>query len=497
MDDVKIGVIGAGYWGPNLIRTFVELRGASVHVVADRDEARRDHIRERFPQIPHFRAELDELLDMDLDAVVVATPPETHFAIVRSCLERGLDVLVEKPLATTVADAIQLTDVARRHGRILMVGHIGAYNPAVNMLKQMIDEGRLGDIRYIDAVRVGLGLFHPRLNVIWDLAPHDISILLHLLGEEPVAVSTRGLACVQESIEDVAYMTLTFPSGILAHARMSWLDPCKTRRITVVGRRQMVIYDDLESHEKLKMYDKNVSTIRQTDTFGEFQFAYHYGSVVSPYIEFEEPLRVECRHFIECVSQRKQPVTDGANGTSVVRVIEAAQRSLHEGGGPIAIVGEKDANSNGSGSLPPIESPTPIRLDASAPSDARHGERVPAASDASQGNESLDVRIVNGGQRRKPRMPALANGSRLARTQRVGETQSANGNGVNGNGANGHDANGHDANGHSANGHDAAPDGPEDVDLAPDDHHRRNGNALILDPPGEVVEETAVEPTGL
>lgn len=494
MNDVKVGVIGAGYWGPNLIRTFVELRGATVHVVADRDEARRDHIRERFPQIPHFRAEHDELLDMDLDAVVVATPPETHFGIVRSCLERGLDVLVEKPLATTVADAIQLTEIARRHDRILMVGHIGAYNPAVNMLKRMIDEGRLGDIRYIDAVRVGLGLFHPRLNVIWDLAPHDISILLHLLGEEPVAVSTRGLACVQESIEDVAYMTLTFPSGILAHARMSWLDPCKTRRITVVGRRQMVIYDDLESHEKLKMYDKNVSTIRQTDTFGEFQFAYHYGSVVSPYIEFEEPLRVEGRHFIECVSERKQPVTDGANGTSVVRVIEAAQRSLHEGGVPVAIGRGTDDISNGSGLFPPVESPSLIRLDASAPSDALHGERpLPAASDASQGNGASDVREVNGGRRRKPPMPALANGSRLARTQRAAETHGANGHGTNGHGANGVGANEHGANGNGA----APVRAVEDVDRAPDDHHPQNGAALILDPPGEVEEETTVEPTGL
>jgi predicted dehydrogenase len=228
-----------------------------------------------------------------------------------------------------------------------MVGHIGSYNPAVRELKRMIDSGELGEIRYIDVVRAGLGLFHPTLNVIWDLAPHDVSILLHILGEAPRSVSTRGIACVQESIEDVAYMTLMFHSGILAHTRMSWLDPCKTRRITVVGTQKMVLYDDLESHEKLKIYDKSVNAIRETDTFGDYQFAYHYGSVVSPYIHFEEPLRLECLHFVECVVEHKEPLTDGHNGVRVVQVIEAAQRSLRERGVQVSINGDgEDAAPN-------------------------------------------------------------------------------------------------------------------------------------------------------
>jgi hypothetical protein len=175
------------------------------------------------------------------------------------------------------------------------------------------------------------------MNVMWDLAPHDISIALYLLGQEPVTVSTRGIACVNESIEDVAYMSLTFPTGVLVHSRMSWLDPRKTRRITVVGSRKMVVYDDLESHEKIKVYDKSVNAIRRTDTFGEFQFAYHYGNVVSPYIHYEEPLRVECLHFLECVLQRTPPVTDGRNGLQVIQIIEAAERSLREGGVPISV----------------------------------------------------------------------------------------------------------------------------------------------------------------
>jgi predicted dehydrogenase len=184
----------------------------------------------------------------------------------------------------------------------------------------------------VDAIRAGLGLFHPSMNVIWDLAPHDLSIFLHILGESPLSVSTRGIACVQGTIEDVAYMALMFPSGVMAHTRMSWLDPCKTRRITVVGSKKMVVYDDLEVHEKIKIYDKRVNAIRRTETFGEFQFAYHYGSVVSPYIHFEEPLRVECLHFLECVEERQRPLTDGRAGLEVVKVIEAAQQSLRQGG---------------------------------------------------------------------------------------------------------------------------------------------------------------------
>jgi predicted dehydrogenase len=338
-----IGVIGCGYWGPNMVRTFLEIPGISVRAVADRDKERLDHMRFRHPQIEHFALDYHELFQMELDAVVVSTPPETHFEIVSACLEHGLDVLVEKPLATDTASASRLVELAKENNRVLMVGHIGAYNPAVRALKAMIDSGELGEIRYIDAVRVGLGSFHPSLNVIWDLAPHDVAILTYALGESPTSVSTRGIACIQDSIEDVAYMTLMFPSGVLAHARMSWLDPRKTRRITVVGSKKMVVYDDLESHEKLKVYDKRVDTIRESDTFGEYQFAYHYGSVVSPYIHFEEPLRVECLHFIECVANRREPLTGGREGVEVVQVVEAAQRSLMQAGTEVLIGDHIDA----------------------------------------------------------------------------------------------------------------------------------------------------------
>jgi predicted dehydrogenase len=337
VNNVKVAVVGCGYWGPNLVRTFVEMPGVSVRAVVDRDADRLDQARVRFPQVESFVEDYTDVFAMDLDAVVVCTPAETHFEIVCASLGAGLDVLVEKPLATTVRHAHELTEVADARGRILMVGHIGAYNPAVGALRDMVSSHALGDVAYIDAVRVGLGQFHPTLNVVWDLAPHDIAIFMYLLGETPTTVSTRGIACVESSIEDVAYMTLTFPSGVLAHARMSWMDPCKTRRITVVGREKMVVYDDLESHEKLRIHDKSVEAVRRTDSFGEFQFAYHYGSVVSPYVHFDEPLRLECLHFVDCIAGRGCPRTDGENGLAVVKVIEAAQQSLRAGGAPVPI----------------------------------------------------------------------------------------------------------------------------------------------------------------
>ena len=354
MASTRVGVIGCGYWGPNLVRTFVEIAEATVAAVADRNTSRLDHVRSRYPQIEHFTHDFDTFFGMGLDAVVVSTPLETHFDIVNACLENGLDVLVEKPITTGARSALRLVEVAEQNHRILMVGHIGVYNPAVRALKDLIDTGELGEIRYIDAVRVGLGAFHPSLNVVWDLAPHDVAILNYLLGETPTTVNTRGIACIQEAIEDVAYMTLMFPSGVLAHARMSWLDPRKTRRITVVGSKKMVVYDDLESHEMLKVYDKRVDAVSPTETFGEYQFAYHYGNVLSPYIEFEEPLRVECLHFLECVVDRKEPLTDGRNGAQVVAVVEAAQRSLMNGGVEVPIVSLSDAI------LDLTENPTPV-----------------------------------------------------------------------------------------------------------------------------------------
>jgi predicted dehydrogenase len=349
MQQIRIGAIGYGYWGPNLIRNFVEISSSEVVAVADLDEKRLSHLRGRHPQIPVTTQNFRDLFDMNLDAVIVATPPHTHHAVVRECLEHGLHVLVEKPLTLKSDDARDLIRIAEKNNRILMVGHTFEYNPAVRALKAMIDSGELGKIQYIDAVRVSLGLFSSHLNVIWDLAPHDISILLYLLGVAPVSVAAQGNRCVQENIEDVAYLTMRFPDNILTHMRLSWLDPRKTRRITVVGSKKMVIYDDVEPLEKLKVYDKRVDAIRHTDTFGAFHFAYHYGDVVSPYIRFDEPLRVECDHFLKCIRDGKQPQTNGESGLRVVQIIEAAQHSLENGNKVVKCAPANGGRSNGNG----------------------------------------------------------------------------------------------------------------------------------------------------
>ena len=343
MNTLKIGAIGCGYWGPNLIRNFVEIPTTELIAVADLDQDRLQHMQSRYSQIKHTTQDYRDFFKLDLDAVVISTPPQTHYKIARECLENNLSVLIEKPLATNSEDVRRLIHIAEERNLVLMVGHTFEYNSAVRALKEMIDSGELGDIHYIDAVRASLGLFHPTMNVIWDLAPHDISIMLHLLGQSPYSVSTRGIACVQQTVEDIAYMTMMFPNNTMTHIRMSWLDPCKTRRITVVGSKKMVVYDDVEAQEKLKVYDKGVKAIRRTDTYGEFQFAYHYGNIVSPFVRFEEPLRVECLHFEECIREGKQPLTDGYNGLRVVEIIEAAQRSLKNGGVQEPIPGQTNS----------------------------------------------------------------------------------------------------------------------------------------------------------
>lgn len=331
MNIVRVGVIGCGYWGPNLIRNFVEIPTSTVVAVADLSQERLEHIQRCYPQIT-ATSDYRDLFGLGLDAMVIATPPATHFRLASDALLHGLHVLVEKPLALASRDAQQLIDLAEEHDRILMVGHTFVYNPAVRAVKEIIDSGEVGSIHYVDAVRASLGLFQRDLNVLWDLAPHDISILLHILGSNPISVSAHGIACVQDNIEDVAYMSLRFADNILAHLHLSWLDPCKVRRITVVGSEKMLVYDDVESLEKVRIYDKGVETPPYTNTFGDFQFSYRYGNITIPNIRFTEPLRLECDHFLECISTDRRPMTDGRNGLNVLKIIEAAQKSMRNSG---------------------------------------------------------------------------------------------------------------------------------------------------------------------
>ena len=329
---IRIGAIGCGYWGPNLIRNFIEIPNSELVGVADLDQKLLDRLSGRFPQIQYTTTNYRDLFKMDLDAVVIATPPQTHFTIAKDCMENGLHALVEKPLTLNSKEAQELIKIAEKHERVLMVGHVFEYNTGVLALKELIQSGELGDIYYIDFIRASLGLFQTKANVLWDLAPHDISILRFLLESDPLTISSRGMSCVNNGIEDVAYTNFTFPNRVLAHIRSSWLDPSKTRKVTVVGSKKMVVYDDLEPLEKIKIYDKGVEVIRRTDTFGDWSFAYHYGDMIAPYYRFEEPLREECKHFLNCIETGEQPRSDGANGLRVVQILEAADYSLKNKG---------------------------------------------------------------------------------------------------------------------------------------------------------------------
>lgn len=333
MKPVRVGLIGCGYWGPNLVRNFVELPNVEVVAVADLNQQRLAHIASRFPGV-NVTTDFRTFFDMGIDAVVVATPPATHYPIARECLLNGMSVLVEKPLTLNSAHAEELVALAEARGLTLMVGHTFEYNSAVHELKRLMDTNELGQVYYIDAVRVNLGLYSPKNSAMWDLAPHDISIILYLLGHDVVSVSAQGAACVFPSIHDIVYLNLTFASGVVAHVRVSWLDPSKTRRITLVGSKKMVVYDDVEPLEKIKIYDKGVDRPPYTDTYGDFQLSYRYGDVVIPHINFVEPLRQETSHYIDCIINKKVPQSNGLVGLNVVKVLEAAEWSLRNGGVP-------------------------------------------------------------------------------------------------------------------------------------------------------------------
>lgn len=332
MNKFRMGVIGCGYWGPNLIRNFVEIPGADMVAVADLDEGRLGHIRSRYPQI-QLTQDFHDLFDMGLDAITVATPPATHFSIAQECLKNNLHVLVEKPMTLNSHNALELLQIAEEKALILMVGHTFKYNSAVLALKEIIESGEIGNIYYIDTARLSLGLFQRDSNVLWDLAPHDISILLYLLDQEPISVSALGMRCAISDVYDNVYMNIAFPDDVLAHVHVSWLDPCKVRRVTVVGSQKMVVYNDIASNERIKIYDKCVEVPDYSDGFSDFHFNYRHGDVLIPNVRFEEPLKKECQHFLDCIATQETPRSCGYDGLRVIKVIEAAERSLLNGTG--------------------------------------------------------------------------------------------------------------------------------------------------------------------
>ena len=263
---------------------------------------------------------------------MIATPPPTHYYIAKDCLQHGLHVMVEKPLTLNSIHAQELIDTATQKNLVLMVGHTFEYNAAVRAMKDLMASGDLGRILYLDAARLNLGLFQRDSNVMWDLAPHDLSIMMYLTGQRPLAVSVHGLDCVFDEVFDVAYMNLVFPDNIMAHIHVSWLDPCKVRRVTVVGSKKMAVYNDIEALEKIKIYDKGVEALDYTENYGEFQLSYRYGDILIPNIRQVEPLRVECRHFLDCITNHTRPTSSGEDGLNVVKILEAAQKSLSNHG---------------------------------------------------------------------------------------------------------------------------------------------------------------------
>ena len=332
---VKVGVIGCGYWGPQLIRNLHDMPNVELFAVADTKPERLEFVRRHYPTVKVFSSHT-ELLNSDVEAVVISTPIHTHHRLSMDALAAGKHILVEKPLAASVAEAVEVINAARARHRVAMVGHTFLYNPAVQELRRLVGDGELGRIYYVDAARLNLGLFQRRANVIWDLAPHDISILTYVLGTNPIAVSARGSKCVQDDVHDVAYIELLFETGVSAQVHVSWLDPAKVRRITIVGDQKMAVYNDVSLAEKIRIYDTGVGT-PITNNFGEFQMSYRHGQVTIPYITWQEPLRLECEHFVECVRTGADPRTDAMQGLAVVSVLEAASRSLHHAGERVAV----------------------------------------------------------------------------------------------------------------------------------------------------------------
>lgn len=327
MAAIRVGVIGYGYWGPNLARNFYEIPSADLVAIADQKGDQLERARSKYPDIALVN-DYKELFKMNLDAVVVATPPKSHYSIAKECLLNGLNILVEKPLTLNSQDAEELIELAASKKLTLMVGHTFEYNSAVQELKKYIDQKELGDLYYIDAARLNLGLFQRDSNVLWDLAPHDISTLVHLLGQSPISVSAHGMSCVQKGTYDVAYLNMIFPNDLRAFIHVSWLDPCKVRRVTVVGSKKMAVYNDLGTEGKIKIYDKGVDAPAYTDGFGEFQYAYRYGDIIVPNFRINEPLREECQHFVDSITNGTEPRSSGRSGLRVIKILEAAQRSM-------------------------------------------------------------------------------------------------------------------------------------------------------------------------
>ncbi len=333
---IGIGVVGCGYWGPNLVRNFSALPGSEVRAVCDRDPARRAEVGRHLSAVRResdFRALLDAT---DIDAVAICTPVDTHYPLAKAALEAGKHVLVEKPMTDSVETARALVELAQVENRVLQVDHTFVYTGAVQKLRSLIDSGDMGEILYIDCVRINLGLFQSDVNVVWDLAPHDVSILRYLIDRDPLWVSAIGSAHYGP-LESQAYVTIAYDDSLIAHLHVNWLAPVKIRSTLIGGSRRMIVYDDLAPSEKIRVYDKGITLPDDSASRHRALVDYRMGDMFAPHIDKSEPLERVCRDFLDAIENGTQPLTDGAAGLEVVRVLEAAQRSIHKDGERVSL----------------------------------------------------------------------------------------------------------------------------------------------------------------
>jgi predicted dehydrogenase len=331
---VRIGVVGLGYWGPNVVRNMS--RVAELAWCCDLSAENRDRYAPQYPQA-RFTGDFDDLLnDPDLDAIAIASSVPTHHPLGLRALAAGKHVFIEKPLAAGVADARELVTAAEAAGRRLMVGHLLLFHPALAAVRGLIDSGELGEIYYLYGNRVNLGQVRADENALWSLGAHDVAVLLDLVGERPIEAQARGECYVRPTVEDVVFGYLKFPSGAVAHLHLSWLDPHKTRKLTVVGSQKMVVFDDMETDRKVTIYDKSASRAPSTDSYGEY-VSVRFGDISIPRIANDEPLRLECQEFVDAIEQGRDPRCSGREGLAVVEVLEAMQSSLDAGGQPVTL----------------------------------------------------------------------------------------------------------------------------------------------------------------
>jgi predicted dehydrogenase len=329
-----MGIIGLGYWGPNLVRNFTATDGALVRYCCDLDSRRLQKLSSHYPSV-RFTTSIDEIIqNPELDAIAIATPVHTHYELAKRALEAGKSVLVEKPLTMRVEHAEELVELAQQKGLVLQVDHVFLYSPAVKLIKEIVDSGRLGKLFFIDSVRINLGLFQHDVNVVWDLAPHDLSIVDHLIGRLPKSLSAVGGVHANQDIEDVAYLNLDFGDGLIANFHVNWLSPVKVRSMIIGGGDQSLIYNDLDRSERIKVYNRGINTATD-DLKRKILVSYRTGDIWSPNVGLEEPLGIMASDFVRCVREKKKPLADGGSGLRVVKILEAAQRSIKAQGGRV------------------------------------------------------------------------------------------------------------------------------------------------------------------